>query len=127
MMLSKPVVLFSLAAAVVLGPRPADVPFQARAIDGGASETAAVADVNRDGRLDIVSGEFWYEAPSWAPHRFREIEFIAQYMDNFSDLPVDVDGDGYPDVVSVSWFGKRLAWWKNPGAGAAAGGLWKDA
>ena len=31
-------------------------------IDAGASETAAVADVNRDGRLDIISGEHWYEA-----------------------------------------------------------------
>jgi FG-GAP-like repeat len=123
-MLIKYVALTTVAAAVVLAPRPADIPFQARAIDGGASETAAVADVNRDGRPDIVSGEFWYEAPSWTPHRFRELEFASQYIDNFSDLPVDVDGDGYPDVVSVSWFGKRLAWWKNPGRG---GGLWKDA
>jgi hypothetical protein len=81
--------------------------------------------VNRDGRLDLVSGEFWYEAPSWTPHRFRELEFTSQYIDNFSDLPVDVDGDGYPDVVSVSWFGKRLAWWKNPGRSGDR--LWKDA
>jgi FG-GAP-like repeat len=124
-MLSKVLISISLAAAVVLGPRPPDVSFQARSIDGGASETAAVADMNRDGRLDIVSGEFWYEAPSWTPHRFREIEFNSQYIDNFSDLPVDVDGDGYPDVVSVSWFAKRLAWWKNPGR--SGGGLWKDA
>ena len=110
--------------ALITGPRPADVPYQARAIDGGASETAAVADVNRDGRLDIISGEFWYEAPAWTPHRFRELEFTQQYIDDFSDLPVDVDGDGYPDVVSVSWFAKRIAWWKNPGP---SGGLWKDA
>ena len=114
-----------LAGAGLLAPRPPDIPFQLRAIDGGASETAAVADVNRDGRLDIVSGEFWYEAPSWAPHRFRELEFASQYIDNFSDLPVDVDGDGYPDVVSVSWFRKRVAWWKNPGPRGT--GLWKDA
>ena len=33
-------------------------------IDNGASETAAVADVNKDGRLDIISGENWYEAPA---------------------------------------------------------------
>jgi len=124
-MLPKSVGFGIFAAAVVLGPRPADMAFQARAIDGGASETAAVADVNRDGRLDVISGERWYEAPSWTPHRFREIEFASQYIDDFSDLPVDVDGDGYPDVVSVSWFGKRIAWWKNPGR--AGGGVWKDA
>ena len=32
-------------------------------IDPGASETAAVADINGDGKPDIVSGEYWYEAP----------------------------------------------------------------
>lgn len=106
-------------------PRPADVPFRARMIDSGASETAAVADINRDGRLDIVSGEYWYEAPSWTPHHFRELNFTQQYIDNFSDLVFDVDGDGYPDVVSVSWFGRRLAWWKNPGPKGT--GMWKDA
>jgi hypothetical protein len=111
-----------LAASVAIDPRPADIPFQSRMIDGGASETAAVADVNKDGRLDIVSGEFWYEAPSWRPHRFRELHFQQQYIDAFSDLPVDADGDGYQDIVSVSWFAKKVALWKNPGR---AGGAWQ--
>ena len=43
--------------------RPPDIPFKIQPIDLGASETAAVADVNRDGRLDVISGEHWYEAP----------------------------------------------------------------
>ena len=122
-----PILLF--AAIFTQGSRPPDVPFRMHAIDGGASETAAVADVNRDGRLDIVSGEYWYEAPAldvakkWIPHRFRELGFSNQYIDNFSDLIVDVDGDDYPDVASVSWFAKRVAWWRNPGKGRAA--MWK--
>jgi hypothetical protein len=95
--------------------RPPDIPFKIQMIDNGASETAAVADINRDGRLDIVSGEFWYQAPGWTKHRFRELNFTSNYIDNFSDLPIDVNGDGYPDIVSVSWFAKRVAWWKNPG------------
>jgi FG-GAP-like repeat len=111
--------------AVFQGPRSADLSFRSRMIDPGASEAAAVADVNRDGRLDIVSGEFWYEAPAWQPHRFRAIDFRSQYLDNFSDLPIDADGDGYPDIVSVSWFAKKVAWWKNPGR-AAGDSLWKE-
>ena len=52
--------------------RPAEVPFEKILIDSGASETAAFADINGDGKLDIVSGEYWYEAPKWTPHKFRD-------------------------------------------------------
>jgi len=105
-------VIFGTAAAT----RPADLPFDKVALDAGASETAAIADINRDGKPDIVSGEYWYESPKWQPHRFREIDFSNNYIDNFSDLVFDADGDGLNDVVGCSWFSKKLAWWKNPGA-----------
>ena len=102
--------------------RPAEVPFEKSMIDNGASETCAFADVNRDGKLDIISGEYWYQAPKWTPHRFRDLPYTDFYIDNFSDLPIDVDGDGWVDVVSCSFFTKSLAWWRNPGR---AGGIWK--
>jgi hypothetical protein len=111
--------LVSLACATSLSAiavtRSPDIPFNSRMIDNGASETAAVVDVNRDGRLDIVSGESWYAAPGWTKHRFRELNYTSNYFDNFSDLPVDVDGDSYPDLVRVTWFAKKISWWKNPG------------
>jgi hypothetical protein len=100
--------------------RPPDIAFTPRALDPGASETAAVGDMNHDGRLDIISGEYWYEAPSWTRHRFRELNFTSGYIDNFSDLAIDVNGDGYADIVSVSWFAKKMSWWKNPGRTRAA-------
>jgi hypothetical protein len=84
-----------------------------------------VADVNNDGRLDIISGEHWYEASGassgqrvWTKHKFRDLDYTSNYYDNFSDLPVDVDGDGYPDLVRVTWFAKKISWWKNPGRAA---------
>ena len=108
-----------LSAAPTRSP---DIPFKNHLIDNGASETAAVADVNNDGRLDIISGENWYEAPrvdatqgAWTKHTFRKLDYTSNYYDNFSDLPIDVDGDGYPDLVRVSWFAKKISWWKNPG------------
>ena len=39
--------------------------------------------------------EAWYEAPAWTKHKIRDINWNGQYVDNFSDLPIDVDGDGY--------------------------------
>ena len=118
------VLVMSCGVVAMSAGRPPDVPFRIRMLDSGASETAAVADVNHDGRLDIVSGDYWYEAPAWTAHQFREIDFTNNYVDDFSDLPVDVNGDGYPDIVSVSWFARRIAWWKNPGK---TGGRWMDA
>jgi hypothetical protein len=95
--------------------RPPDVPFEKHTLDLGANESCAVADINKDGRLDIVSGENWYEAPKWTKHKFRALPFSNNYIDNFSDLPVDVNGDGYPDIVSGGWFSQQLSWWENPG------------
>jgi FG-GAP-like repeat len=126
--LNTPLVMIAVLGVVTahsLGaPRPADIPFRTQMLDGGASETAAVADINRDGRLDIVSGETWYEAPTWAKHAFRELGFSGNYIDNFSDLPVDVDGDGYVDIASVTWFAKKISWFRNPGKGQ---GSWVEA
>jgi hypothetical protein len=95
--------------------RPADIPFERHTLDLGANETCALADVNGDKRLDIIAGENWFEGPSWKRRKFRDLPFTNNYIDNFSDLPLDVNGDGRIDVVSVSWFSRRVAWFENPG------------
>ena len=110
-----PLLFVGAVLSLTAAPRSPDIPFTIRPIDNGASETAAVADVNKDGKLDIISGENWYEAPAWTKHKFRDLNYTSNYYDNFSDLPVDVDGDGYPDLVRVTWFAKKISWWKNPG------------
>lgn len=102
--------------------RPADIAFQVKMIDPGYGETVAVADINRDGKLDIVSGENWYEAPRWEKHPLRQIDYANGYIDNFSDLPVDVDGDGWIDIVQFSYFAHNIVWLRNPGK---SGGAWK--
>jgi hypothetical protein len=114
---------FFLAVILFAASRPADIAFRTRMIDPGYSETAAVADIDKDGKPDIVSGEFWYQAPDWKKHRIRQIDYASGYIDNFSDLTVDVDGDGYPDIVQCGYFSQRIVWLKNPGS---SGGPWRE-
>jgi hypothetical protein len=107
--------------AIILGTaawtitRPPDILFEKHEIDGGASESCAFADVNGDGKLDIISGEYWYEGPSWKKHHFRTLHYENFYVDSFSVLPLDVNGDGKIDIVDGGWFGKKLWWNENPG------------
>jgi len=100
-----------------------EIPFRKHTLDLGRNETCAVADVNSDGHADIIAGESWYEGPKWTKHRFRSFHFFDNYIDNFSDLPIDVNGDGSIDIVGVSWGSKRIAWFENPGKGV---GTWKE-
>jgi hypothetical protein len=111
-----------LSAAWGAGPSE-EIPFRSHTLDLGRNEACAVADVNGDGRLDVISGENWYEAPAWKKHPFRSILFWNNYIDDFSDLPIDVNGDGRVDIVSVGWGSKTIAWFENPEGGT---GAWKE-
>ena len=108
-----------LHPAVHFGARGADrhpPPFIKHVIDADTkAESCAVADINQDGHLDVISGEKWYEAPHWKPHLFRAIPVMSNYVDDMGALALDVNRDGYPDVVSGSWFRKMIAWYENPG------------
>ena len=75
----------------------------------------AAVDVNRDGRLDVVCGGWWYEAPEWKRHFVRDVEFIRGRYDGYCELPLDVNCDGWTDLVSANYRSRKLAWIEHPG------------
>ena len=112
--------------AAAPGAVPSPVRFAMHRIGSYRSEACGVADLNGNGKLDIVSGPYLYEAPDWGRRQFREMagdvgEDGKGYRDDFMNAPLDVDGDGLRDVVTCCWFAQELRWYRNPGA---ADGLW---
>lgn len=79
-------------------------------------EAAGICDLNRDGKLDIFCGGSWYEAPAWKQHFVRQIPEQDEYYHDFANLPYDVDGDGWTDIIDVTWHTQSLFWVRNPGS-----------
>ena len=83
------------------------------------SEGVAVADVNRDGRNDILVGDFWYEAPAWKKHQIRPPapnlgDGARTYSEAFCVFADDVNNDRWPDMIVVGFPGKPCVWYENP-------------
>ncbi len=89
------------------------------------AEGVAVADVNRDGRLDVIAGDLWYESPAWTPHEIaapKKYDPAAGYSECFATYAADVDRDGWIDQLRIGMPGGPADWRQNPGR---AGGHWK--
>ncbi len=92
-----------------------------------ANEGCALADVDQDGRMDVIAGRNWYPAPGFTPRPLRMIEDWDGYVLSNGDHVYDVNGDGYPDVVSGGFMLEEVHWYENPGPeGLSRGNLWKQ-
>ncbi|MFO0806992.1 MAG: VCBS repeat-containing protein [Gemmataceae bacterium] len=145
-------ILMALACAVAVWPAlcPADTPtanplsWKNITIDKiFRSEGSTAADVNKDGLMDVIVGDYWYEAPNWTMHQIREVRpgrrlkeiktneegkakgFYGDGLRNYSECMAcwadDINGDGYPDLVLVGFPGDPCYWYENP---KGKPGLW---
>jgi hypothetical protein len=114
--------------------RAAEVRFTKTVLDREfRSEGVAVADVNRDGHLDVLAGNLWYEAPSWKPHEIAPVEHFDRekaWSNSFLDFAADVNHDGWPDEIVIGFPGKEAFWRENPRGGTghwASHPIWRSA
>src|ERR1700709_2780904 len=82
------------------------------------NEGCAVADFDKDGHLDVSAGEFWYRGPDCKEKiPLRKLEpFGKDYLSSCGEHAYDVNGDGFPDIVSCAFMDSKIYWYENPGA-----------
>lgn len=94
-----------------------EVIFKKHILDPGfVSEGVAVGDVNKDDKMDVLAGAFWYEAPSWKKHRIHAdtLNAVRGYSTSFINFSVDVNSDGWIDLIRFDQPGAICMWYENP-------------
>ncbi|MEK7831512.1 MAG: VCBS repeat-containing protein [Acidobacteriota bacterium] len=127
-----------LAVAMIAGwqfnvtSAPREVKFKKTVLDREfRSEGVAVADVNHDGKPDVLAGNLWYEAPNWTMHEIQPaLKFDAAkgYSNSFVNFAMDVNRDGWMDQIRIGLpFDHKVFWLENPkGPALKNAGHWAE-
>ncbi len=81
------------------------------------SEGVAVGDVNHDGKKDVMAGAFWFQAPNWQRHEIAKGDTFTVnggYSNSFLNFSMDVNQDGWIDLIRVDYPGIPVVWHENP-------------
>ncbi len=84
---------------------------------GFKSEGVATADVNKDGKMDVIAGPEWFEAPGWKIHHIYESKAYnpaKEYCTSFLNITLDVNFDSWDDLIVVGFPGEPGYWYENP-------------
>jgi hypothetical protein len=88
-------------------------------------EGATFGDFNRDGKMDVVAGPYWYEGPDFKTRHdlYPAAAFDPlKYSDNFFAFAHDFNGDGWTDIFVLGFPGVDASWYENP---AGKGTAWR--
>lgn len=97
--------------------------FEKQMIAYESYESVGIIDVDNDGIPDLVSGSFWYKGPKFLERQLiGQVKRFGEYYEDFSTIPMDVNGDGKMDFITGGWFEGKLIWKENPGNTAE----WKE-
>lgn len=100
------------------------------------AEGACAADVDHDGKVDVLCGPYWYAGPDFARRHtiYRDAATFLKdgetipgfkgvlsgtngYSDNFIAHATDLNRDGWLDYLVAGYPGKETVWYENPRGG----------
>ena len=97
--------------------QPKNIQFKKHSINSSfVSEGAAVGDVNHDGITDILAGNYWFQAPNWQKHLIHTdtADPVPQYCTSFLNFSMDINEDGWVDLIRFDQPGGICVWYLNP-------------